>query len=158
MAPLALTETEPGWGKQELAPSRLAAEKSDFQMPKEIQPLGDKQPLGSPATVLICSSSVNSRMVWKSFRGVSLSPTRTTGVMPYGMTWGLFPLGKQTEVFLLSVFLLASTSGVVPSLFCLVVYLWAKLKLCVPVDAMLGGGGQEQGDLRLQYSPPPLTC
>lgn len=29
------------------------------------------------------------------------------------MTWVLFPLGKQTEIILLSVFILASTSGVV---------------------------------------------
>jgi len=45
------------------------------------------------------------------------------------MISGLFHLGKQTEVILLSVFPLVSTSGVVPSLSCLFVYLWAKLKL-----------------------------
>lgn len=32
--PLAVTGTDPGWGEQELAPARLAAQQSGFQMPE----------------------------------------------------------------------------------------------------------------------------
>lgn len=55
----------PRVGKAEAGPFWAGSPKSGFQMPKEIQPLGNKQPLGSPVTVLICDSSVNAKIVWK---------------------------------------------------------------------------------------------
>lgn len=38
--------------------------------------------LGSPATVLIGGFAVNSRTVWKLFRGVSLPAAHTAGITP----------------------------------------------------------------------------